>query len=121
MLTNWNIGDSGPLLLGARAQQKDLHRRLMDMEKANKQLLDMYSSILARHEALTGYIEQQNPTVWNALKQISGRLDHILALIDGSRPSAQASQLAQPVYAYFPPGPLAQNSPQHSNPSSGHF
>lgn len=98
MLTNcnYNVGDFGRLLLRTGAQQWDLHRRFIEMEKANMKLLDMYSGTLEKHEALTRHIQQQYPKVWNTLKDISGRLDSILVLIDGSHPSAHASQLTQP-------------------------
>ena len=84
MLTNCWVGDFSRLLFDTRAQQGNLRRRFMEMENANMRLLAVYSSTLERHEALTRYIQQQNPTVRNALKDISGRLDNIVALIDGS-------------------------------------
>lgn len=94
-LTDRNaVGGFGHFL----GQEGVLHRRFMEVEKDNQRLLEMHSSILARHEALTGYITRQNSIIWDSLKNISERLDSVLILIDG----LHASQPTQPVHTHFP-------------------
>lgn len=96
----------------AQQGKSDFYRRFTEMEEANKGLLNMYSSLLAGHDAILENLKQRDSIVRDGLQGILARLEDILALIDGSH-----NQF--PFYAHAEA--LVQNSLQVQPPSSGSF